>query len=203
MTNDYAIVPEDEFSQLKTDIKNIKSNPLGSSEEGRTMVATLTELNKSMSSLVNLFNVATDELKQEEHDSSLMSEKIGPLMDRIDNLEKQNEKIAKGIVAVADMIKDLKEEKKQANLYNQPAPIKERSPQPQSSYETQYSNPSQFSSAPQAQQSSQTPSQQDSFMQSPNMGLGMGVPQEMKPLPINNLPEMGAPKMDKKNMFHF
>lgn len=63
-------------------------------------------LNDSIHSLIKLFKEATEELKMDEHDSELMEQRISPVMKKIKSLEEQNEKIARGIVAVADMLKE-------------------------------------------------------------------------------------------------
>jgi len=63
-------------------------------------------LNNSINSLIKLFREATEQLKIEEHDSEVVDKKISPVIQKITTLEEQNEKIARGIVAVADMLKE-------------------------------------------------------------------------------------------------
>ena len=63
-------------------------------------------LNNSINSLIKLFKEATEQLKMEEHDSEVVDKKISPVIQKITTLEEQNEKIARGIVAVADMLKE-------------------------------------------------------------------------------------------------
>jgi len=65
-------------------------------------------LNSSINSLIKLLRDATEELKMEEHDSEVVDKKISPILGKIKSLEEQNEKIARGIVAVADMLKERK-----------------------------------------------------------------------------------------------
>jgi hypothetical protein len=146
----------------------------------------------------------------EEHDSALVSERIGPLFDKIENLEKQNEKIAKGIVAVADMIKELKDD------INRKENSRERinvSP-----------NPIPPSMAPPIQNNNPVPNNNN------NNGINFRTPDILNnPLPgldstPGGMPDFGAPSMDmnkplpmngsmapfemgdskeKKKMFHF
>ncbi len=75
-----------------------------------TIISSLKEsidnLNNSINSLMKLFKEATEQLKMEEHDSEVVDKKISPVMQKITTLEEQNEKIARGIVAVADMLKE-------------------------------------------------------------------------------------------------
>jgi len=67
-------------------------------------------LSTSINSLIQIFKEASNDLKMDTHDAVLVSQKIDKLIDRIEKIEKQNEKIAKGIVAVADMIEELHSE---------------------------------------------------------------------------------------------
>jgi aldehyde:ferredoxin oxidoreductase len=60
------------------------------------------DLNNTIKSFMSLFSKAGEELKKEPADD----EKINSLMQKISSLEEQNEKIARGIVAVADMLKE-------------------------------------------------------------------------------------------------
>ncbi|MBR9676300.1 hypothetical protein GOV05_04800 [Candidatus Woesearchaeota archaeon] len=189
MSNDYAIVPENDFSKLKKDVDNIKNNPFGQSKEGQEMLRNLKDLNDSLSSLVNLFNTATEELKQEEHDSALVSEKLGPMLDRVEELGKQNEKIAKGIVAVADMVKEVKNEM-QKNTSSQMGVSNVQGPPPSNLGMTNPQVPDYLANPPQ------------------DLGVPPSGPPQMpppesggfKPLPANQMPSMeGGEK--KKGLF--
>ena len=86
MTEDeYAIVSKKEFLALKKE---------------------LDRLNKSLNVMLEVFKQAAEDLKLEEHDSDTLAKQMGPLSDKIDTLIDQNQKIAKGIVAIADMVKE-------------------------------------------------------------------------------------------------
>ena len=67
-------------------------------------------LTRSMNSMLQLFSSAAEEMKLEERTESELSEKITPLINKVNNLEEQNKTIAEGLVAVADMVKDIKKE---------------------------------------------------------------------------------------------
>ncbi|PLW79631.1 hypothetical protein C0585_06560 [Candidatus Woesearchaeota archaeon] len=218
MANDYAIVPEEDFSKLKNKVDKIESNPFGESKEGKELVTTLKDLNSSMSGLVNLFNTATEELKIEEHDSSLIAEKVGPLFEKIETLESQNEKIAKGIVAVADMVKELKMEiedvKSQIKLGFE---SKTETPKPKTeSFKTETTQTPNFPDS-----GNMNFNQPNQPVPNNNTGMNTGFQtnnslndsfsgqngQGMKPLPMDPapMPQMGEEKNkdSKKGMFHF
>lgn len=74
-------------------------------------------LNNSINSLIKVFKDAGEELEKSEPKE--IDEKVTPLMQKIAMLEEQNEKIARGIVAVADMLK----ERERRPVYRQQQPV--------------------------------------------------------------------------------
>jgi len=111
MVDDFEIVPEKEVSNLKKEINKLKQDPLGESEAGSKMYKTMDNLNESMTNMLNLFKIAADSMQQEEKEEVFLAEKIKPLFEKVDKVVEQNEKIAKALVAIADMIDDLKNNK--------------------------------------------------------------------------------------------
>jgi hypothetical protein len=66
--------------------------------------SSIDSLNQSINSLVGLFKEAAESLKMEEKEADIVAQKIDPIMEKLDMIIDQNKKIAKGIVAVADMM---------------------------------------------------------------------------------------------------
>jgi hypothetical protein len=110
MADEYALVPEKEVRRLRDDIDAIKKNPLGSLG-GNELVESIKNLNAAINSLTELFKTAAEDLKIEERESQTIATKVEPLLEKIDMIMDQNKKIARGIVAVADMIGGAEEEK--------------------------------------------------------------------------------------------
>ncbi len=108
--DEYAIVSKKEFLTLKRELDKLKQNPLEGSDQGETLQASIDNLNRSLNTMLEVFKQAADEMKLEEHDTELVSKQMGPLNDKLDTLIDQNQKIAKGIVAIADMVKEKLEE---------------------------------------------------------------------------------------------
>ena len=104
--DEYAIVSKKEFLALKRELDKLKKNPLEGSEHGETLQASIDNLNRSLNTMLEVFKQAADEMKLEEHDTELVSKQMGPLNDKLDTLIDQNQKIAKGIVAIADMVRE-------------------------------------------------------------------------------------------------
>ena len=115
MNDDYAMVPEREFLQMKKDVDQIKKDPLAAYQEKSDLLKAMQDLTKMLGDLNSIFQKATEELRLEERESETIGKKIDPLFERMDMLIEQNKKIAKGIVAVADMLesKVAKEERPQ------------------------------------------------------------------------------------------
>ncbi|MBI4739262.1 hypothetical protein HY772_06950 [Candidatus Woesearchaeota archaeon] len=112
MENDdeYAIVSKKEFLALKKELDRIKKNPLEGSPVGENLQDSIDNLNTSVNSMLEVFKQAAQEMGVEEHDTQLVSKQIGPLQEKVDTLIEQNQKIAKGIVAIADMVREKLEE---------------------------------------------------------------------------------------------
>ena len=104
----YEIMPYEEISALKKEIAELKSRSNSSSQDLLGSIATLT---KSMNDMLQLFTAAAEEMKLEEKTESGLSVKVEPIMDRLDEIIEQNKTIADGMVAIADMVKDVKEKK--------------------------------------------------------------------------------------------
>ena len=108
--DEYAIVSKKEFLALKKELDKLKKNPLEGSDQGENLQASIDNLNKSLNVMLEVFKQAAEDMKLEEHDSEMISKQIGPIQEKVDTLIDQNQKIAKGIVAVADMVKEKLEE---------------------------------------------------------------------------------------------
>ncbi len=107
---EYAIVSKKEFMTLKKELERLKKNPLEGSESGEDLQASIDNLNKSLNVMLEVFKQAAEDMKLEEHDTEMVGKQMGPINDKLDQLIDQNQKIAKGIVAIADMVKEKLEE---------------------------------------------------------------------------------------------
>jgi hypothetical protein len=106
----YEIMPYKEIVELKKQIAELQRRTGDTSS--KELLQSMASLTKSMNNMLNLFSSAAEEMKLEEKTESELSQKVAPLIEKVDNLEKQNKTIAEGLVAVADMMKDIKEGRK-------------------------------------------------------------------------------------------
>jgi len=119
MDDEYEILPKDELDYLRKEVEKLKKNPYGDTETGKTLLDSMQELNNSINKLISLFQTTQKELV-EEYSKSNPSETLSEILD-------QNEKIAKGTLAVADLIK--KQQESIDEIKTQVKPEKQEKPQ--------------------------------------------------------------------------
>ena len=108
---DYELLPQKEILKLKKDISKLRGKaPPEVLEEDRTerILDTMEKLSDSIENLNDIFNSTAEDIKLEERSEDLYMKKLEPLFDKVNKLIEQNEKIAKGMVALADMVNEQK-----------------------------------------------------------------------------------------------
>lgn len=107
--DDYELLPHEELENLRKEVERLKKSPFPNSKQNKTLLDSMTDLTLSINKLIKIFEGAQDEVLRdytESNPTKLLKE-----------ISAQNAKIAEGIVAVANMVK------------NSPAPSKP-SPKP-------------------------------------------------------------------------
>lgn len=109
---EYELMPHRTISELKHELEILKKK-VGSQEEisSKEVQQSIKKLNDNINKLLLLFQEAAETMEKEEAEPGV-KELIGPLVQRIDRIEDENKKIAEAILAVADMVKDVKEGEK-------------------------------------------------------------------------------------------
>ena len=127
----YEIMPYKEIVELKKQIAELQKKTGDTSSQ--ELLGSMAALTKSMNNMLQLFSSAADEMKLEEKTESELSQKIAPLIEKVDRLDEQNRTIAEGLVAVADMVKEMKKEGREDKpKFSRPKPTP---PKPQSPFE--------------------------------------------------------------------
>ncbi len=119
--DDYTLLSSKEVSELKQDVEYLKKNPLGGSKEGKSLLESIEKLNENIEVLIQIFKEASEQVKAEERESDVIVRRIEPMEKKLDELSDQNQKIAKGILAVADMV-SAKERPQQRPMMQQQRP---------------------------------------------------------------------------------
>ncbi len=112
MVDEYELIPEKEILELKKEINELKSHlglkkQEGSSDDKKDVEEG--QLIFAIKELTEVFKQAVAELKKQDAEPKKDSKNSGKLSDdkdKIDILIEQNNKIAKGIVALADLLEN-------------------------------------------------------------------------------------------------
>jgi chromosome segregation ATPase len=102
-----SLLPSDEVDKMRREIDTLRRKQGLVDTDNSDERAAISSLSKSINSLTRIFKDASEDLKMDTHDAVLVAQKLDKILERLDKVEVQNEKIAKGIVAIADMIEDM------------------------------------------------------------------------------------------------
>ena len=100
--DDYEILPHKEILELREELRRLKAKP-----SERTLQISMVELAGKVDKLINIFTEALEEIRVEEGGLTFQ-EKMKPVLNRMEKILEQNSQIAEGIVALADMLGEMK-----------------------------------------------------------------------------------------------
>ncbi len=127
---EYELLPHKEIEDLKEELSKLKEFEIAPSKR---LQVSLLELNTKLDRLITIFEDATHELRVEEGGLSF-TEKMKPLLEKMNKILEQNSEIASGILALADMVKELKEKPeempRQRPMMEEEAPMPMMAPRP-------------------------------------------------------------------------
>ena len=115
--DDYELIPHQEILDLKKELEKLKISPTPESRES------MEKLTDAINNLLTLFKQAGAQMNIEEQEATLVEAKLKPLMDKIDQVLDQNQKIAEGVVTLAEMVKDLRDRRPSAPMMPPPRPM--------------------------------------------------------------------------------
>lgn len=114
---DYEILPQKEIQELKEELRKLKEYEITPTKK---MQVSLVEVNTKLDKLLSIFEEAMTALQLEEGGLSF-KEKMKPVVEKMNKVLEQNSEIAQGIVAVADLVKDLREDLGKGVTVKEPA----------------------------------------------------------------------------------
>ncbi|MBW2990964.1 hypothetical protein KY348_04635 [Candidatus Woesearchaeota archaeon] len=103
--DDYELLPKKDMDDLRREVKGLKKDPFGETQQGKTLVEAISELNDNINRLIDIFARTEADLAKEYSQISAG--------DELGVIKQQNEQLAQGIVAVADMMKEIKDMKEE------------------------------------------------------------------------------------------
>lgn len=99
--DDYELLPHKELELLRAEVERLKRNPLGEGTTQQSLMDALTSLNANVAKLTSILQGANDDMLKAYQDTSAQ--------DELRKVRAENAKIAHGIVAVAQLVKDLEQ----------------------------------------------------------------------------------------------
>jgi hypothetical protein len=99
--DDYELLPKEELDYLRHEVEKLKRNPLGDTQASISLLDAMNKLSLNIMKMNEVFASANDDLVRQFNDASLQ--------EQLRKMQDQQEKLARGIVAVADMVKKLEE----------------------------------------------------------------------------------------------
>ena len=100
----YELVPYKEIQDLKHELAKLKEIPIPTTKR---LQVSIDDLALKIDRLTAIFEEAGHEIKTEEGGLTFQ-EKMKPLFEKMNKVLEQNSEIAKGIVAVADLVNEMK-----------------------------------------------------------------------------------------------
>ncbi len=96
----------DKLQALKSEIEALKAKRPASKKKATpgNVMESMEQLTSTLNEFMQTFEEATEEMRLEEKEEELFINELKPLHDKMDKIVEQNEKIAKGIIAVANML---------------------------------------------------------------------------------------------------
>jgi len=94
-------MPRTELEYLRKEVEKLKRNPLGDAQASVSLLELLDKLNANITRLNAIFEGANDEMVKAFNESA-MQEQLRKMLD-------QQEKLARGIVAVGELVKQLEQ----------------------------------------------------------------------------------------------
>ncbi len=105
-TEEYELLPHREIEDLKDELRKLKEFEITPTKKLRI---SLIELNKKLNKLLQIFDEARHEIRTEEIGLGF-KEKMKPVTEKMNRLLEQQADIAEGMVALADIVKEMKKE---------------------------------------------------------------------------------------------
>jgi chromosome segregation ATPase len=99
---DYELLPHNEIRRLKDEISKLKGGSYAETDKG--LRRAVSDLAEKISSMNEILESASQDLKEEDKEAEIIKDKIDPIMEKMTELVDQNEKIARGLVAINDIV---------------------------------------------------------------------------------------------------
>ncbi len=117
---EYELLPRTELDYMRKEVERLKRNPLGDTQASISLLDSIGKLNENIARLVQIFESANEEMSRAVQDAGVQ--------EQLRKLRDENAKIAHGIVAVAELVKDVRAEQRASRAGDPPEPASEPVP---------------------------------------------------------------------------
>ena len=135
INDEFELVPKGMLKELKKEIDLLK---VSRTQDDGELTKSVALMRKSIDAMYELFKKAAEEIKLEDRDQNILEKKLEPLTQKIEALSEQNQKIAKALVTVSNMVqenmKKLEDRKEIPSSFSMPEPPKMSPPSMNVSY---------------------------------------------------------------------
>ncbi|MBN2112477.1 hypothetical protein JW707_05260 [Candidatus Woesearchaeota archaeon] len=161
MEEEYELLPHKEIVELKDELRRLKSLP---PEAGKHAEVSYDVLTRKMDRLIEIFEEAEKSVEVEEG-AMTFKERMAPFMDKMNKVLEQNSEIAEGIVALADIMNEIKDKLEVGVIYR----------------------------AKEAEKSREAEKPRPEFPKPLDFGSPMPPPRPSSPMPFQGMPPPGMP----------
>jgi hypothetical protein len=132
---EYELLPHKEIIELREELRKARSLPSGA---GKQATASYDALTSKMDRLIDIFEEAEKTVSVEEG-AATWKDKMAPFVEKMNKILEQNSEIAEGIVALADIMNEIKDKLEVGVIYKakeaekvktEPIPTPPRAPAP-------------------------------------------------------------------------
>ena len=102
-------MPHDKIEALRNELAHLKGERKATEPQSRDVLEAMQNLTETLDHFMELFQAAIEEMKIEEREEELIVTELRPLHEKLDQILDQNQRIAEGIIAIADLIKNMKD----------------------------------------------------------------------------------------------
>lgn len=128
MNEDYELVPEGEFQDIKKNISDISKSPFVSDPHVKEMGDLLKAVNNSLVSLLDVLRIISDQATFDETEKTIVKSELMPVVKEVKEIKEQNDIIVNTMKNITDRMDDIQFQLNAINKELNPVPASEPNP---------------------------------------------------------------------------
>ena len=114
----HELLPHKLLSELHSDVESLKKKLTSPDAKAQELILEIESMKESIHELTTVFQKALEEMKEDD-----VSKTLAMLQERVDAMLKQNETIARSMLAISDKVDDLVQQKRTPTEMSSPTPM--------------------------------------------------------------------------------